>query len=100
MTWKCPLCQTEMPYPPREYNICPGCTKEFGYDASEYDDNGKITWECEMEDRKREISELAGKRSTLDGDVFRDSPPRWLPPLIIILWVVSLLVWGWYGLGR
>jgi len=31
--WTCPDCgYTEMPYPPKDYNICPKCMVEFGND--------------------------------------------------------------------
>lgn len=29
----CPECNNPMGLPPIDYNICPSCMKEFGYDA-------------------------------------------------------------------
>jgi hypothetical protein len=42
LIYKCPKCSTEMPYPPRNYNICPNreCFVEFGYDYPECEDDG------------------------------------------------------------
>jgi rubrerythrin len=36
--WICPSCHEWMANPPRDYNICPHCDMEFGYDAPESDD--------------------------------------------------------------
>ena len=33
--WLCPECKGLMPDPPKDYNICPCCNVEFGYDAKE-----------------------------------------------------------------
>lgn len=48
MTYNCPLCNTEMKLPPRDYNICPNreCFVEFGNDAPEFQDD-PATWEAE-----------------------------------------------------
>jgi rubrerythrin len=34
--WICPECKHLMGDPPKDYNICPHCRKEFGYDAPFY----------------------------------------------------------------
>lgn len=33
--WVCPRCEGWMTHPPKDYNICPHCKREFGYDATE-----------------------------------------------------------------
>ena len=43
---KCPVCAyPEMPYPPRDYNICPCCGTEFGNDDAIVSvDNLRAQW--------------------------------------------------------
>ena len=37
MTYRCPVCLFGgLPYPPRDYHICPCCGTEFGNDDSEF----------------------------------------------------------------
>lgn len=37
MRYTCPVCfYAKLPYPPREYHICPCCATEFGNDDSEF----------------------------------------------------------------
>jgi hypothetical protein len=37
MTYGCPVCMFGgMPYPPKDYNICPCCGTEFGNDDAEH----------------------------------------------------------------
>jgi hypothetical protein len=37
MNYLCPVCFfAEMPYPPRDYDICPCCGTEFGNDDAEF----------------------------------------------------------------
>jgi len=36
MNYRCPVCFfDELPYPPRDYHICPCCGTEFGNDDAE-----------------------------------------------------------------
>ena len=32
MTYRCPICAYDMPFPPKDDNICSCCGTEFGYD--------------------------------------------------------------------
>ena len=37
MKFKCPVCTyAALPYPPRDYHVCPCCGTEFGNDDAEY----------------------------------------------------------------
>jgi hypothetical protein len=40
MNYRCPVCFfDELPYPPRDYHICPCCGTEFGNDDAEVSDS-------------------------------------------------------------
>lgn len=46
MRYSCPVCLfDDMPYPPRDYDICPCCGTEFGNDDAEYShDELRAAW--------------------------------------------------------
>lgn len=69
MRYQCPVCgYAELPYPPRDYHICPCCGTEFGNDDAELT-HAQI----------REMWVAAGARW-----FFRTAPAYWNPYLQLV----------------
>jgi hypothetical protein len=44
--WRCPECRGLMPWPPKDYNICPMCDVEFGSEVPERE--GERLWSASV----------------------------------------------------
>jgi len=70
MRYTCPVCAyAKLPYPPRDYHICPCCSTEFGNDDAEF-----------SHVRLREMWIAGGARW-----FFGNPPPYWNPWMQLIV---------------